>query len=372
MTTSAVPTGYWDEVAAWLEREVPDRWRTSRASLTPAEETEIRREWDRKLFAGGYSMLSLATEFGGQGLGLGEEVLFGELAAKAHAPDSLARVGKILTAPALITHGTQEQKDRFLPRIVSGEDVWCQGFSEPGSGSDLASVTCSARKVEGGYRITGQKVWTSYAEEAHRCLMLVRTDDQAPRYRNLSLLLMDMSQPGITVATLKQISGSMHFAEMFLDDVFVAEEDRLGPEGEGWAVAMTILTAERGGVETVTRYVEMRADMDKLLSCCTVGTGREGLAEDLDVEVELVRRQVAKAVEREHDDVAFTKATCFLKVQWSELWQRVTALGIDTECRRHRDHWNFQYLEVKGTTIYSGTSQIQRNIIAERVLGLPK
>ncbi len=370
MTT--VASAYWDEVAAWLAREVPERWRTARAALTPHEETEIRREWDRKLFAGGYSMLSLPTEFGGQGLGLAEEVLFGELAARAHAPDSLARVGKILTAPALIVHGTEEQKDRFLPRIVSGEDVWCQGFSEPGSGSDLASVTCAARKVDGGYRVTGQKVWTSFAEDSHRCLMLVRTDESAPRYKNLSLLLMDMSQPGIEVATLKQISGSMHFAEMFLDDVFVAENDRLGAEGEGWRVAMTILTAERGGVETVTRYVDMRADMDTLLGCCVADSGLRTQGDDLDVEVELIRRQVAKAVERESDDAAFNRATCFLKVLWSDLWQRVTALGLDSGCSAHRDHWNYQYLDVKGTTIYSGTNQIQRNIIAERVLGLPK
>ncbi|MGQ0624348.1 MAG: acyl-CoA dehydrogenase family protein [Sporichthyaceae bacterium] len=367
-----VPAEFWAEVAAWLEREVPERWRTARASLSAHEETEIRREWDRKLFAAGYSMLTLAPEYGGRGFGLADEVRFGELCAIAHAPDSLARVGKILTAPALIVHGTDTQRARFLPRIVSGEDVWCQGFSEPGSGSDLASVTCEARKVAGGYRVTGQKVWTSFAEDSHRCLMLVRTDPTARRYQNLSLLLLDMSQPGVTVATLKQISGSMHFAEVFFDEVFVADEDRLGPEGAGWTVAMTILTAERGGVETVTRYVDMRADIDKLLGCCVAGSPLAAQAEDLDTETELVRRQVAKAIEREHDEDAFNRATCFLKVLWSDLWQRITALGLDSGCAVHRDHWNFQYLEVKGTTIYSGTNQIQRNIIAERVLGLPK
>lgn len=362
----------WDEVARWLEANVPARWRDHRAALGPSEETAIRRDWDRQLYAAGYSMLSLPREYGGQGLGLAEEVRFAELAAGAHAPDGLARIGKILTAPALIAHGTPEQRERFLPRIVSGEHVWCQGFSEPGSGSDLASVRCSARPVDGGYKVTGAKVWTSYAEDSHRALLLVCTDPAAPRYRNLSLLLLDMAAPGVKISTLKQMSGSMHFAEVFFDDAFVAAEDLLGPEGAGWQVAMTILGAERGGVETVTRYVDMRADMDLLLSCCIGGGRRAAEAADLDVEVELIRRQVAKAVEREGSEPAFTRATCVLKVAWSELWQRLVALGLDGECRLHREHWNFQYLEVKGTTIYSGTSQIQRNIIAERVLGLPK
>lgn len=372
--TLAAPaeTTYWDGVVAWLETAVPERWRSHRASLGPHEETEIRREWDRQLHAAGYSMLSLPREFGGQGLGLAEEVTFHELAAKAHAPDGLARIGKILAAPALIAHGDDEQRARFLPRIVSGEDVWCQGFSEPGSGSDLASVQCVARKVEGGWRITGQKVWTSYAEDSHRCLMVVVTDPDAGRYKNLSLLLMDMAQPGITIRTIKQVSGSMHFAEMFLDDVFVEDRDLLGAQGEGWKVAMTILTAERGGVESITRYVEMRGDMDKLLGCCTSGTALADAASRLDVEVELCRWQVAKAVSREKDDAAFHRAACFLKVQWSELWQRLGELGLESRCTTHRDHWNYTYLETRGVSIYSGTSEIQRNIIAERVLGLPR
>lgn len=367
-----VQTVPWDEAAAWLVSHVPERWKSHRAALTVEEETEIRREWDRLLFEGGYSMLSLPREYGGQGWGLAEEVTFHELAAKAHAPDGLARIGKILAAPALIAHGTDSQRERFLPRIVSGQHVWCQGFSEPGSGSDLASVQCAARKVEGGWRISGQKVWTSYASDSHRCLLVGVTDPAAGRYRNLSLLLMDMAESGITIRTIRQISGSMHFAEMFLDDVFVADDDVLGEVGAGWQVAMTILTAERGGVESITRYVEMRGDMDKLLECCTKGTPLAHSADRLDVQVELCRWQVAKAVSREQDEAAFTRAACLLKVQWSELWQRLGELGLESGCRAHRDHWNYTYLETRGVSIYSGTSEIQRNIIAERVLGLPR
>lgn len=372
MTTLSTQDAFWSDVTTWLQQAVPPRWKDERSRLTPEEETDIRREWDRQLFAQGYSMLSLPEEYGGRGLGLAEEVLFHELAAKAHAPDGLGRIGKILAAPALIAHGTEQQKARFLPRIVSGQDVWCQGFSEPGSGSDLASVQCVAKKVPGGYRVSGQKVWTSYASDSHRCLLLARTDPSAPRYRNLSLLMLDMSQPGIVVQTLKQISGSMHFAEVFFDDVFVADEDLLGPEGAGWRVAMTILTAERGGVETVTRYVDMRGDVDRLLSCCVVGTPALVQARRLETEVELIRMQVAKAVECENEERRFNAATSVLKVLWSEVWQRVATLGVDSRCPTHHEHWYFTYFETRGTSIYSGTNEIQRNLIAERVLGLPK
>jgi alkylation response protein AidB-like acyl-CoA dehydrogenase len=237
----------------WLAENVPTRWRENRGALDEDEETRIRSDWDRRLHEGGYSGLSLPREYGGQGLGLAEEVVFGELAARAQAPDGLARIGKILTAPTLIAHGTDFQKSTYLPPILSGEHVWCQGFSEPGSGSDLASVTCSARRVDGGYLVNGRKTWTSYSRQAHRCLLLARSDDQAPRYKNLSLLLLDMNAPGITISPIRQISGSQHFSETFFEDVFVAEEDLVGAEGEGWRMAMTVLANERGTVEGVTR-----------------------------------------------------------------------------------------------------------------------
>ncbi len=356
----------------WLAESVSERWRQNRGALDEVEETQLRAEWDRKLYEGGYAGLSLPVEYGGQGLGLAEEVIFGELAARAQAPDGLARIGKILTAPTLITHGTEFQMSTYLPPIMSGEHVWCQGFSEPGSGSDLASVSCSAKRVEGGYLVNGRKTWTSFSRHAHRCLLLARTDDQAPRYRNLSLLLLDMHAPGVTISPIKQISGSMHFSETFFEDVFVAEQDLVGAEGEGWRMAMTVLANERGAVEGITRYVEIRADMDLLQQCCA----RRGEAVDrlreLDTRVELVRWQVSKAVARQDDPQSFLRSSMVLKVTWSELWQELTSLAAMLSCPAHRAHWRHQYLESRSATIYSGTSEIQRNIIAERVLGLPK
>jgi len=360
------------EAGAWLEANVDQQWRQNRGALSEDEETRIRAAWDRTLFKGGYAGLSLPVEYGGQGLGLAEEVVFGELAARAQAPDSLGRIGKILTAPTLIAHGTEYQKATFLPPILAGEHVWCQGFSEPGSGSDLASVSCSARKVDGGYLVRGRKTWTSYSRHAHRCLVLARSDEEAPRYRNLSLLLLDMNAPGIHISPILQISGSQHFSETSFDDVFVEQRDLVGEEGDGWRMAMTVLANERGAVEGITRYVEIRADMDLLEQCCArPGEAREQLR-DLDLRVELVRWQVSKAVARQDDQQSFLRSSMVLKVMWSELWQEITSLAVRLSCPAHRDHWRHQYLESRSATIYSGTSEIQRNIIAERVLGLPK
>lgn len=369
---SADPEAFREQASAWLARSVPERWTDARGALTDEETTEIKREWDRLLFEGGYAGLSIPVEYGGQGLGLAEEVAFHELAAKAHAPEGLGRIGKILTAPTLIALGNHDQQSRFLPGILAGRQIWCQGFSEPGAGSDLASVSATARREDGGYRITGQKVWTSFADVADRCLLLARSVPDGPRYRNLSMFLLDMHQPGIVVRPIKQISGAAHFAEVFFSDVWVAEQDRLGEDGQGWQVAMTVLQNERGAIEGITRYVEMRGDLDILLDCCAERIGARGQAEEFDIRLELVRRQVTKAVALVDNPVAFARASSVLKVTWSELWQEITHLASHTSCPRHREHWRNQYLETRASSIYSGSSEIQRNVMADRVLGLPR
>lgn len=355
----------------WLREAVPARWKTQRGALSEEETDSIRMEWDRRLHQGGYAGLSIPVEYGGQGLGLAEEVAFHELAARAHAPEGFGRIGKILTAPTLIVHGTADQQSRFLPSILSGDQVWCQGFSEPGAGSDLASVSTTARRDGDGYRVTGQKVWTSFANVADRCLLLARSAPDAARYRNLSMLLLDMRQPGVVVRPIKQASGASHFAEVFFENVWVGDEDRLGGDGEGWKVAMTVLQNERGAVEGITRYVEMRGDMDLLLQHCA-GTVHEQRAAELDVRIELVRWQVAKAVGLVDEPIDFARASSVLKVTWSELWQEITQLGLRLAPAEYRAHWQHQYLETRASSIYSGSSEIQRNIMAERVLGLPK
>lgn len=356
----------------WLQFNVPRRWRENRGALNEEEEVAIRSAWDKTLYQGGYSGISLPVEYGGRGFGLAEEVAFSEIAARAQAPDPLGRIGRILTAPTLISHGTQSQKEKYLRPILTGEHCWCQGFSEPGSGSDLASVKSLAKKVEGGYILRGRKTWTSYSVYSDRCLLLARTDENAPKYKNLSVFLVDMRSPGISLSPIKQISGSQHFSETDFDDVFIPDEDLLGEEGEGWAVAMTILKNERGTIEGASRYIEIRADMDLLTGCCAREDEFTGEIAALDVRVEILRWQVKKAVARENDELLFTSATSGLKVTWSDLWKEVANLGIKISCPPHRAHWRHQYLESRAASIYSGTNEIQRNIIGERVLKLPK
>ncbi len=370
--TAMQETSFLDAASAWLDDNVPERWRTERNALAEDEVIEIRRQWDRQLYAGGYAGLSLPEEVGGQGRGLREEVLFHELAARAHAPEGLGRIGRILTVPALLAHGSDQQQARYIQEILRGDSVWCQGFSEPGAGSDLASVTTQARRVEGGYLLSGQKIWTSFAQYADRSIVLARSSATEARYHNLSFFLLDMKQPGITFRTIRQISGDSHFAELFLNDVFVPDEDLVGEENGGWAVAMTTLTAERGGIEAITRYVEMRGDLDTLLRCCADNPGHRDRAQDMDTELELVRWQVMKALDYLDDDRAFFRRTCMLKVMWSEQWQRLTEFAVQLACSEHREHWRHQYLEVRAASIYSGSNEIQRNIIGDRVLGLPR
>ena len=372
MTALPELAGFVESARTWLSSAVPQRWLANRGALSEDEKIEIRSEWDRQLFRGGYAGLSIPREYGGQGLQLREEVLFHELAARANAPEGIGRVGKILTVPTLITHGSEDQKARYVPGIMAGTSVWCQAFSEPGAGSDLASISTFARKVDGGYRVTGQKTWTSFAQYSERAILLAKTSKDAPRYRNLGFFLLDMKQPGISFRNIRQISDTSHFAEVFLDDAFVADEDLVGGEQDGWKIAMTTLTAERGGVEAITRYVDIRGDLDVLLSCCAKGTLVEPAAEKLDVRLELVRWQVMKALDFVDDDVAFFRRTCMLKVTWSDIWQEVTALAIGIGCADHEEHWRNQYLETRAMSIYSGTNEIQRNIIGDRVLGLPR
>ena len=362
-----------ERAAAWLQENVPAEWRENRGALSEDDETRIRHDWDRRLYAGGFAGISLPTEYGGQGRSVEDEVAFFELAARMQAPDGLARVGKILTAPTLISVGTDEQRARYLPKILSGEEVWCQGFSEPGAGSDLANVSTSARRTEGGWLIRGTKTWTSFSKHAHRCLMLARSDAEAPRYRNLTFFLLDMSQPGVLVEPIKQISGSEHFAETHYDDVFVSDEDVLGGVGDGWRVAMTVLANERGLIEGIVRYVEIRADVDTLAGCCCAAEpDRMRVVRRLDARTEVIRWQVAKAVAVRDDPREGLRAAAVLKAWWSEFWQEVTNFASTLDCPTHREHWRHQYLESRSATIYSGTSEIQRNVIAERVLGLPK
>ena len=354
----------------WFAANVPEVWRQDRPSLDEEAVVALRRSWDRTLYDAGWAGLTWPTRFGGRGGGPVEEYLFYEASARHHAPEGFGRVGRLLVGPTLMAHGTDEQRERFLPGILTGEQVWCQGFSEPGAGSDLAAV--STRAVQDGDRflVSGQKTWTSFAKWAGWCVLLARTGPAEARHHNLTMLLVDMDQPGVSVRPIKQISGMSEFSETFFDDVVVPAENVLGGVDDGWRAAMTLLTSERGAVEGANKYVELLEDAELLGHCWPAADGRP---ERFHALVEALRWQVMRAIESQSAGEAdwFHKMSV-LKLYWSELWQDMTAAGLGSGCAEHRDLWRFRYLSSRAATIYSGTSEIQRNIIAERVLGLPR
>jgi alkylation response protein AidB-like acyl-CoA dehydrogenase len=367
----AAAVSFRNEIRSWLATAVPERWRDERERLTPEEAREHQRDWDRRLFEGGYAGLAWPAEYGGRGLGPIEELIYYQESARAGAPDGYGRIGRVLAGPTIIARGTPEQRRAYLPRILDGSEIWCQGFSEPGAGSDLAAVATTAEPVEGGYRVNGQKIWTSFAQHARRCLMLVRTSD-GPRHRNLTFLLLDMEQPGIDVRPIEQISGDSEFSEVFFTGTFVAESDRVGAEGEGWSVAMTVLTNERGTTEAGTRLVEITSQIDTLVSCCAAGPRDHARAERLRQRNELLRWHVLRATEEKASGADWFRGGSTLKVVWSELLQDCGRLGVETGCARHRAYWRHHYLDSRAASIYSGTNEIQRNIITDRVLEVPR
>lgn len=357
----------------WLQSAVPEVWRQSRGALSAEESDAIRREWDLQLWRGGFAGIAFPKDFGGQGLGLAEDVIFHVLAAKAQAPDGFSRVGKTLVAPMVVRSGTDWQKERYLPPLLRGEELWCQGFSEPDAGSDLAGVKTRAVRDGDGYRISGRKTWTTFAQHADRIFVLAVTDSDAPRYKNLSMFLVDMRAPGVSVTDIRQISGAIHFAETHFDGVFVSEQDRVGGEGDGWKIAMELLGDERGGSEAAARYVEIRSDLDLLIRTCGDRPELANTLEELDERTETLRWQLAKVIDLESmGGEAFARAVSVLKVLWSELWQVVARVGFEAHVPADREHWRYQFFESKAVSIYSGTNEIQRNLISERVLGLPR
>jgi alkylation response protein AidB-like acyl-CoA dehydrogenase len=353
------------EIRGWLDAAVPAEWAGSHETLTPERAQQIQMDWDRELHRSGWAGIAWPGEFGGRGLGSLEELIFYEESARAGAPDGFGRIGRILAGPTIMAAGTDAQKSTYLPRILDGSEIWCQGFSEPGAGSDLASVTTRAEKVEGGYLVTGQKIWTSFAQYSRRCLMLVKTSPDAPRHRNLGFLLLDMEQEGVDVRPIRQINGQEEFSEVFFDRAFVADDDLVGAENDGWRIAMLVLGNERGTTEAATRLIEASALLSTLEASDV--SDRARLAE-LQERAELLRWHIVRASEEKAGGEDWFTAGSILKVQWSELIQDIVAFGVDASDAATRGYWRQHFLDARAMSIYSGTNEIQRNIITDRVL----
>jgi alkylation response protein AidB-like acyl-CoA dehydrogenase len=376
-----------DEVRQWLRDHLPPGW-FERPDPRPRDHekaVELRRWWQRELYDGGWAGLAWPQEYGGRGASLVEQVIFNEEAAKARAPEPINVIGLYMAGPTIIAWGTPEQKARYLDPLLSGEEIWCQGFSEPGAGSDLGSLRTRAVRDGDTYIVNGQKVWTSYGHLAAFCILLTRTDTDAPKHAGLTYVIADMHDPGVEVRPLVQITGDPEFNEVFFTDARVPVENRLGEEGDGWKVAMTTLLHERGTL-SFNLQVGARMTLDALVELAR----KLGRADDPAVRERLAGFQLEVEGMRITNLRALSKLLAGLpgpegsasKLVWEHAQQGMTAyamelLGtagqvVDGPGGVDDGRWQYGYLRGRGHTIEAGTTEILKNILAERVLGLPR
>jgi alkylation response protein AidB-like acyl-CoA dehydrogenase len=371
----------------WIEENLPPGWGTP-GWKWPEDRVAFLKDWTRRLYDAGYSGLAWPEEYGGRGAPLTLQAIAYEEFARADAPEHVGLIGIGMAGPTIITLGTDDQKRRYLRPILTGEEVWCQGFSEPGAGSDLASLQTRAVPHGDGWRITGQKVWSSFAHMADRCILLARTDPSAPKHEGITYFLVDMHADGVEARPLRQITGEAEFNEIFLDDVEVSSEDVVGEVGGGWQVAITTLLHERGSTAFFL-LGRLERNLRRLLALAKTTRRDGGLAAD----DPLIRDRIAASF-ADLQAMRFTSWRALsdlmrrgvpgpegsiIKLHWSEANQRLTRLAVDIlgpeaalEAANGDSFWQHQQLRSRGNTIEAGTSEVLRNIIAERVLGLPK
>jgi alkylation response protein AidB-like acyl-CoA dehydrogenase len=375
LTFTEQETAFRDELRAWLSENPPGEVPTSDEEAA----YNWRRDFQRRLADGGWAAVHWPAEFGGRGATLTQSAIFFEELARAGAPLPANVLGLLLAGPTIMIWGTPEQKERFLAPIVTAEEIWCQGFSEPDAGSDLAALKTRAVKDNGGWVVTGQKVWTSGAQYSKWCMLVARTDTEAPKHKGLTYFLMDMEQHAVQVRPLRQITGEAEFNELFIEEARVPDENVLGGEGNGWKVALTTLMNERAGLAFFLQ-VRLRQVLDEVFA---QAEGR-GLLEDpviadrlgeLHLKAEVLRLTAYRgltAIERYGQPGPEGSLT---KWMWSETNQQLTQLAADLlgpEALAAGGSWSYELLRSRGNTIEGGTTEILKNIVAERVLGLPK
>lgn len=376
-----------DELRAWLKANIRRPWREELRDTTATEDSlmELRRAWQGKLYKAGYLGMDWPVEWGGRGAGEVEKSIFEAEMARADAPPILNVLGIGLLGPALIHHGSEEQRRRYIPPMLSGEEIWCQGFSEPGAGSDLASLRTSATLDGDHFVLNGQKIWTTFGPWADWIFVLARTDSK-DRYGGISFILCKLDTPGVTVRPLRQMTGESEFGEVFFEDARVPRANLVGQIGEGWRIAMTVLAYERGAM-SLAASVRYGRDLELLASVCrelgrTGQSVREKLARLL-VENEVMRANGIRTLANFADGKAPGPESSIEKIFWSEFDKRFRETALDilgpggqlvrTSAGARPDvDWSREYLWSRAGTIYSGSSEVQRNIISKRVLGLPQ
>lgn len=380
---SAEDDAFRQEFRDWLEANLVGKFAALRGlggSGREHEAFEERLEWNRHMAAHGWSCVSWPKEHGGRGLSLQQQVIFHEEYARANAPARVNHLGEELLGPTLIAFGTPEQQARFLPKIIAVEELWCQGYSEPGAGSDLAGVKTKARLEDGKWVVDGQKVWTSLAHTADWCFVIARTEAGSVKHRGLSYLLVPMDQPGVEIRPILQLTGTSEFNEVFFDGAETDEDLVVGEPGAGWSVAMGTLGFERG-VSTLAQQIAFQRELQLIIDLAR----KNGAIEDPIIQDQIVKAQMGLDMLRMHglrtlsgEQGIEASITKLLWAPWhrslGELAMAVAGAGGLTVAQApyELDELQALYLFSRADTLYGGSDEIQRNVIAERVLGLPK
>lgn len=378
-------------VASWLQDNLTGEFAKLKYRGGPGDEhmfPEERKVWEQKLAEGGWTCVGWPTEYGGRGCSIEQQVIFFEEYARAGAPGRVGHIGEGLAGPTIIAFGSEEQKKKYLPGIVAGTQLWCQGYSEPSAGSDLANVKTKARfdEAQGKWLINGQKVWTSLAHESDFCFVIARTDPDSVAHHGLGFFLIDMHQPGIEVRPIEQITGTSEFNEVFFDDAQCDASDIVGKPGEGWKVGMGLLGFERG-VSTLGQQMQFQNELDEVVRQAR----SNGAAQDPVIRQRIARAHAELKIMRYNSmrmlsgqsgsDGALHKEALIYKLFWATWHRSLGELAMDVlgpECEILEggpyalSRLQSMYLFVRADTIYGGTNQIQRNIIAERGLGMPR
>jgi alkylation response protein AidB-like acyl-CoA dehydrogenase len=380
LTLSPAEQAFRDELRAWLEANNPGR-------EPPGDDPafEFRRAWQRKLNEAGGAGVSWPKEYGGRGATLVEQAIFTEEMVRARTPSVANVLALAMGGPTVIAHGTEEQRKRFLPPILSADEIWCQGFSEPGAGSDLASLKTRAVRDGDEWVVTGQKVWTTFAHHAKWCMLVARTDPEAPKHKGLTYFLMDMEQDAVQVRPLRQITGESEFNELFIEEARIPAGNIVGGEGNGWAVAITTLMHERATL-AFGLQVSVQIALRELIESArqTRGTNGHVAADDPVIRQELAQLLIESEVLRLN---AYRGLSAIMrsgvpgpegslgKWHWSEVNQSLTETAMQIagpQAMLAEDNWAYRFLRARANSIEGGTTEILKNIVAERVLGLPR
>lgn len=379
------------EVADWLKENLTGEFEKLKYRGGPGDEhmyPHERQVWEQKLAEGGWTCVGWPEQHGGRGCSIEQQVIFFEEYARAGAPGRVGHIGEGLAGPTIVAFGTEAQKQKYLPGIVAGTELWCQGYSEPSAGSDLANVKTRARFDEGTGKwfISGQKVWTSLAHESDYCFLIARTDPDSVAHKGLGFFLVKMDQPGVDVRPIEQITGTSEFNEVFFDEAQCDADDIVGAPGDGWKVAMGLLGFERG-VSTLGQQMQFQNELDEVVKAAKLS----GATNDPAIRQRIARAHAELKIMRYNSmrmlsgqsgsDGSLQKEALIYKLFWATWHRSLGELAMDVmgpECEileggpYELSRLQSMYLFVRSDTIYGGTNQIQRNIIAERGLGMPR